>query len=203
MDAKRMKQVGHKLSGLLRHGAVAARLTMDAAGWAPVSEVLGRMRLTQAELDAVVSGNNKSRYEVQGGRIRASQGHSLGGKMPVTQAGLEATWARYDGADPVWHGTRAAVLGSIRQEGILRGERSHVHLAEFTDSAVGKRAQVEVLLELSVARLRAAGEEVWRSPNGVVLTRHVPPGCITGLEVLSRRHQGGEAALRVELGLDQ
>jgi putative RNA 2'-phosphotransferase len=43
---------------------------------------------------------------------------------------------------------------------------------------VGKRAQVDVLLEVSVARLRDHGLTVWRSPNGVLLVRRVPPDCI-------------------------
>ncbi len=201
MDPERLKKVSHKLSWLLRHGAAEAGLTMDAAGWAPVEEVLRRLRLSRGELDAAVAGNNKSRYEVAGERVRASQGHSLGAGMPVTQEALEASWSRYAGDDLIWHGTRAAVVPEIAASGILRGGRSHVHLADGLSSRVGKRASVEVMLGVSASRLRAAGEEVWVSPNGVVLARHVPPGCVVALEAMTRRSRGEEASLRASLGL--
>ena len=40
--------------------------------------------------------------------------------------------------------------------------------------AVGKRAQVDLMLEVSPARLRAQGLRVFRSQNGVVLVRRAP-----------------------------
>jgi putative RNA 2'-phosphotransferase len=172
----------HKLSWLLRHGASEAGLDMDAAGWADVGDVLRTLGMSRAALDNAVRENNKARFDVRGGRIRACQGHSLAG-TPVTLEALEASWERYEGDGPVWHGTRAATVGSIAREGILPGERTHVHLAEALDSTVGKRANVEV----SPARLSAAGVGLFVSPNGVLLARSVPPVAIVGLRCMTDR----------------
>jgi putative RNA 2'-phosphotransferase len=189
----------HKLSWLLRHGADEAGLDMDAAGWASVDDVLRLARMSRAALESVVVENNKARFEVRGGRIRACQGHSVRG-MPVTQDALEASWERFPGEGPVWHGTRIAAVASIAREGILPGERTHVHLAEAVDSTVGKRANVDVMLEVSPARLASSGIGLFVSPNGVILARLVPPSAITGLRPMNDRARPKVDSLRALFG---
>jgi len=193
-------RASHKLSWLLRHGANEAGLSMDAAGWADIGDVLRTLRMTRTTLEDAVRENNKARYEVRGQRIRACQGHSLAG-MPVTPEALEATWERFTEDGPVWHGTRIAALASIAREGLLPGERTHVHLAEATDSTVGKRASVDVMLEVSPARLAAAGIGIFVSPNGVILARSVPPAAIVGLRPMTDRARRQGDALHAVLGL--
>lgn len=188
-------RVSHKLSWLLRHGAREAKLSMDAAGWALIDDVLSIVRVPRAVLDDVVRENNKSRYELRGDRIRACQGHSLAG-TPVTLEALEASWQLDTRADPIWHGTNLDVLASIAKEGLLPIERTHVHLAEGLESAVGKRANVAVMLKVEPARLRAEGIGLYRSPNGVLLVRRVPPSCITDVECVSSRAKRDEAQIR-------
>ncbi len=200
MSEQNLKRASHALSQLLRHGAGEVGLAMDAAGWASVDDVLRRARLSRETLDVVVRTNNKSRLQIVGDRIRCCQGHSLEG-MPVTQEALEASWEELDRVEPIWHGTNEEALPSIARQGLLRGGRTHVHLAEETDSKVGKRAGVGVLLRVDPTALRAAGIGLYRSPNGVLLAREVPPGCITGLVAVSERAKKGEARLRALFGL--
>lgn len=200
MDAKKQKRISHKMSALLRHRAGDIGLVMDAAGWVAIDDLLARLRVSRAQLDVVVRHNNKTRYQIREDRIRASQGHSLDG-MPVTLDALEASWSLYTSDTSIWHGTRPDVVESIARSGILRGARTHVHLADSTKSRVGKRAQVGVLLEVCPGRLRRAGLTVFRSPNGVILTRHVPPSCIVNLVPISHRSKQRAPALRAALGL--
>ncbi len=200
MDAREITRVSKELSWLLRHGAGEARLAMDAAGWASIDDVLRKVRVTRATLDVVVRENTKGRLEVRGERIRACQGHSLRG-MPVTVEALEASWAVDPRVEPVWHGTSADALASIAREGLLPVDRSHVHLAGETDSRVGKRAGVDVALGVDPERLRAHGITLYRSANGVLLARSVPPACITGLVAESRKARAQEAALRALFAL--
>lgn len=195
MNPKEVTRLSHTLSWLLRHGADEAGLAMDEAGWARVDDVLKKARTTRAALDVAVRENNKSRLEVRGELIRACQGHSRAG-MPVTLEALEASWALDPRDEPIWHGTNLAAVEPIAREGILPGERTHVHLAAETDSKVGKRAGVDVLLRIDPARLRAEGVGLYRSANGVLLARRVPPGCITGLRAETRRARDEEARLR-------
>jgi putative RNA 2'-phosphotransferase len=164
------------VSWLLRHGAPSVGVAMDAAGWVAVADVLRHLKLSPAELEQIVAENNKTRFEVRGDQIRASQGHST--ETPVTREALEASWTPYTGDGPLYHGTTRAAVPSILAQGILPQARTHVHLAAAPDSRVGKRANVEVLLEVNVACLRGAGLGVWQSANGVLLARLVPPSCV-------------------------
>jgi putative RNA 2'-phosphotransferase len=120
--------------------------------------------------------------------------------MPVTCEALEATWAVHDGSAHVFHGTRIAALEGIAREGILPGERTHVHLAEAVDSTVGKRAAVDVMLTVAPASLRDHGIGLHQSPNGVLLARRVPPACIVGLVPLVDRARRQELRLRSLFG---
>lgn len=200
MNPKEITRASHALSALLRHRAGEVGLTMDAAGWAPVEEVLRIVGISAEALEVVVRDNNKSRLELDAGRIRANQGHSLAG-MPVTLEALEASWTEDLRAELIWHGTSHEAAESIAREGLLPGQRTHVHLAEATDSKVGKRAGVAVLLGVDPEALRGRGVRIFRSQNGVLLARRVPVGCITALEVASGRDAGREGALRALFGI--
>lgn len=195
MTRDRSTATSKELSWLLRHGALEQGLAMDAAGWARVDDVLRLLRIDRERLEHAVQENNKSRLQLDGARIRACQGHSRAG-VPVTLEALEASWEVHPDTGSLWHGTDPDVVPLIAREGIRPIERTHVHLADATDSRVGKRAGVGVLLEVSIVRLREAGLEVFRSPNGVVLVRHVPPTCITGITALTARARAREGELR-------
>lgn len=200
MGREAISEASRRLSWLLRHGAPSEGIGMDAAGWVAVDDVLKRLRLSRDELDRVVRENNKSRLELEGGRIRACQGHSREG-MPVTLDALEASWSVHEGRASVWHGTHTGAAVGIGREGILPGERTHVHLASELESKVGKRANVDMMIEVSPDKLRSEGLSLWTSSNGVILCRRVPPSCIVGLTVLSSKAKAGRDGLRVALGL--
>ncbi len=197
--SQNIQKQSKKLSWLLRHGAGEAGLSMDAAGFARVSDVLSVLSISEAELELAIRENNKSRLERSGDCIRACQGHSRN-NMPVTLEALEASWLVYSGEGPVWHGTHIAAVPSIAREGILAGERTHVHLAEALDSRVGKRSNVDVMLSICPQRLRANGYSVFQSSNGVVLVRHVPPSCLIGLKAISSAAKREKERLEGYLG---
>jgi len=197
--------MGHELSRtlsyLLRHGANEAGLTMDAAGWVPVHELMRHLDVTHADLEAAVRSNTKGRLELRTERIRCCQGHSTAG-TPVTVEALEASWRAYDREGSVWHGTHLDVIEPISREGILPQQRTHVHLAPTLDSHVGKRGHIHVALEVSIERLRTAGIDVFEAGNGVVLARRIPPGAITAVLTFTRRATRQAEGLRALLGLN-
>lgn len=195
MGRDRMTDTSKKLSWLLRHGAPSLGIAMDDAGWVAVDDVLRALGLQRSRLDEVVENNTKNRLELRGDRVRASQGHSREG-MPVTLAGLEASWEEVHGDAPIWHGTSVDAVRGIAREGIRPAARTHVHCTDALDSAVGKRANVDVMLEISPARLRARGIGVFRSQNGVILAREVPVGCVVGLVPMVARARREAEALR-------
>jgi putative RNA 2'-phosphotransferase len=188
------------LSWLLRHGAQEAGLSMDAAGWVPVEQVLRYLHMSHETLDEVIRTNNKNRLEIKDGRVRACQGHSTE-NMPVTLEALEASWKHYDGQVSLFHGTTVDATEPISREGLVPQKRTHVHLAPSLDSKVGKRSATPVVLEISADRLRRAGEKIYEAPNGVVLVRRVPVWCFVGLVCTTKAAQKREIEVKARFGL--
>jgi putative RNA 2'-phosphotransferase len=192
---RRLVKKSKRLSWLLRHGASEVGLDMDAAGWVEVDAVLRALNMSRSDLEQVVRQNDKQRLQLDGRRVRACQGHSTDNRA-VTREALEASWSVHEGEASVWHGTSVDAVPSIAAQGILAVARTHVHLAPELGSKVGKRAAVHVMLEVSPARVRAAGLSLFSAPNGVVLVREVPAACVVGLRAMTRRAGGREAELR-------
>ena len=171
-------RVSRRISMVLRHRPESAGLTLDANGWVPVGELLAALRLTRAELDAVVAGNDKQRFAIATGpdgvdRIRASQGHSVPVDLGLPPATPPAV---------LFHGTPAVNLPSITRDGLRRQSRQHVHLSvdEPTAVRVGRRRAGEVVVLAVAARaMQEAGHIFHRSDNGVWLTAAVPPAYLT------------------------
>ena len=183
-----------RLSWLLRHGASELGLAMDSAGWVEVDAVLRALDISRDELETVVRENDKRRLELAGSRVRACQGHSRDNRA-VTREALERSWSVHSEEAKLWHGTSLDAVASIAAEGILPGQRTHVHLAPSLASKVGKRAAVHVGLEVCPARVRRAGVTLYRAPNGVLLARWIPASCVTGLQALSKRARRREHEL--------
>jgi len=166
--------VSKRLSYVLRHRPESVGLTIDEAGWVPVDELLealgvAGLPLTRDQLDHVVATNDKRRfaYDEAGGRIRASQGHSVA---------VDLGYAPLRPPPVLFHGTVRRVLPAILAEGLRPGGRHAVHLSAdvATARAVGARRGTPVVLRVDAAGMAAEGAVFTRSANGVWLTDAVP-----------------------------
>ncbi|GAA4229447.1 RNA 2'-phosphotransferase [Actinomadura meridiana] len=175
MDERRVVRVSKFLAKHLRHRPERIGLTLDAEGWADVPELLAAAArnsfpLTRDELDHVVAVNDKQRFQVDGGRIRAVQGHSLPVELNLSPT-LPPSF--------LYHGTTNRALESIRRDGLLPMGRQSVHLSADPETArrVGARRRGEpVVLIVLARRMAAEGHEFRVSFNGVWLVESVPPG---------------------------
>jgi putative RNA 2'-phosphotransferase len=165
-----------RLSFVLRHRPDSVGLVLDEAGWADVDDLLAALRMTRAELEHVVAANDKRRFafDADGTRIRANQGHSV----PV-ELGYEPAVP----PDVLFHGTVERFVPSILAVGLRPGRRHAVHLSADVATArlVGGRRGRPVVLRVEAAAMAGAGHSFTRSPNGVWLTREVPPRYLTQL----------------------
>lgn len=167
------------LSLVLRHQPEKVGITLDREGWVSVSallDALGKhgLHLTPDDLRALVRANDKQRFTISpdGLFIRANQGHSV-----EVELGYEPKTP-----PPVlYHGTAERFLSSIRQQGLSRGRRHHVHLSEQreTATAVGRRYGKPVVLSIASGEMHREGHRFFQSANGVWLTEHVPSRHIT------------------------
>lgn len=167
------------LSLVLRHEPGAAGIALDEHGWADVEELLLGISRTGRQIDMdtlerIVRENNKQRYSFNEDhtKIRANQGHSI-------QVDVELKEARPP--QYLYHGTAARSLLAIRQEGIKKMGRQHVHLsADFqTALAVGRRHGSPVVITIDAEAMVRRGVTFYLSANGVWLCEYVSPEYFT------------------------
>lgn len=169
-------RVSRRMSMLLRHRPESGGLTLDRAGWVPVTDLLAVLRIDRADLDTIVAADSKSRFAVAAGpdgvdRIRASQGHS---RRVAVDLGLPTV----EPPETLYHGTPAENLPSIMRDGLRPRSRHHVHLSPDVATAlvVGRRRSADVaVLRVAAAAMAAEGYAFHRSDNGVWLTSGVTP----------------------------
>ncbi len=171
---QRTVKVSKYLSKHLRHQPDRIGLALDENGWVEIDALLAaaaahRFGITRAELDHVVAVNDKRRFAIEGGQIRANQGHSVDVDLDLPPASPPAY---------LFHGTVAAHLAAIRAEGLRPMKRHAVHLSPDRETAtrVGARRGRPVVLSVDAGAMHHDGHVFQVSANGVWLTSAVPPG---------------------------
>jgi putative RNA 2'-phosphotransferase len=179
LNPDRLVKTSKYLSKHLRHQPERLGLTLEEGGWIPVEALLAAcaqngFRVSRAELDEVVAGNDKQRFSFSddGTRIRANQGHSID---------VDLQLAPIAPPDVLYHGTGAQTVQAILREGLVKMNRHHVHLSLDRETAhrVGGRHGRPVVLEVDAKAMHAAGHVFYCSDNGVWLTESVPPRFLT------------------------
>jgi putative RNA 2'-phosphotransferase len=172
--AKDLTKASKFMSYVLRHGAAEVGVTMSADGWVALDDLIQQSQnhtpLTEDLVHEVVATNEKRRFALSddGRSIRASQGHSIRidlGLSPETPPPV------------LYHGTSEKSVASIRQEGLVPGDRNHVHLSSDINTAivVGRRHGRPVVLEVAADAMHTDGHQFYLSENKVWLTDAVPP----------------------------
>lgn len=168
-----LTKISKHMSYLLRH---SDKLPMSTDGYVEIDDLLLELRVGRSILDKVVETNNKSRFEIQGNRIRACQGHS---RSIVQDDAMQDSWIAEDPKGKTYyHGTIKKYLPRIMSEGLMPMGRTHVHLAPSMMSRVGKRKTSDVVLTVDGDILDQKNIDVFKSSNGVILVSMVPPEAI-------------------------
>jgi len=175
----RQQSISKFLSFVLRHQPEAVGLTLGDGGWVAIDDLLAALvkhgrPLDRAALEAIVAASDKQRFAVSsdGTAIRANQGHSVRVELGLSPVAPPAV---------LFHGTVERFLPSIRVQGLVKGQRHHVHLSAARELAlvVGARRGSAIALEVDAQRMAKEGFDFYCTDNGVWLTDHVPPGFLS------------------------
>ena len=166
-------QISKFMSLVLRHAPQEAGLSLDENGWANLGALCAvierKFGASAADVARVVAENPKKRFAIEGDRIRAVQGHSVG-----IDLGLAPTRP----PTVLYHGTKDGFLSAILREGLRSQSRQHVHLSKDIETALivaRRRNGKDVILQVDSAAMAGDGITFFLSDNGVWLTDHVPP----------------------------
>lgn len=148
-------KLGKFLSLILRHKPETVGISLDKNGWVDVNELILSGRYIDMEiLERIVRENNKKRYsfDKKKEKIRASQGHSIE---------VELNLKEMTPPNILYHGTATRFLESIREKGIIKGNRQYVHLSKDIETArnVGKRHGEVVILPIDIEGLKKIGKK--------------------------------------------
>jgi putative RNA 2'-phosphotransferase len=174
MNEKETKAISKLLSYVLRHSPETIGLTLDKNGWADVAELIEKCNQHQRNVDRqllewVVENNDKQRFTFNENKtkIRASQGHSI-----EVDLKLQAK----EPPPLLYHGTVEKFIPAIKETGLRKMSRQHVHLSADKETAikVGGRRGKPVILVVQSGRMYEAGIPFFISENGVWLCDAVP-----------------------------
>lgn len=196
MEHKDIK-ISKLLSWLLRHGAESEGLRLDDAGFIDVHAILNLKRcksITLEDIERVVKENDKKRFTLRYNenclQIRANQGHSL----KVNDDALLTLLTEETVPRIIYHGTYFSKLKCIREQGLNRMNRNHVHFASNlpTEGTVDNKMRHNIQAVVGVDTLKAMkdGYKFYKSDNEVILcpgndTGTIPPCYFNGVWKLS------------------
>lgn len=177
---KKLVSTSKFLSLVLRHQPEVVGMSLNEEGWLEISALIANAKahgrpLSLELLHEVVATNDKRRLALSedGLWIRASQGHS------ITDVDLKLT--AQTPPEKLYHGTVAAFIDSIREHGLQKRSRNHVHLSadEATALKVGSRRGKPIILCVDARGMHLDGHSFFISANGVWLVDAVAPGYLT------------------------
>lgn len=170
------RELSRFLSYVLRHKPESIGLELDENGWVSVSDLIEKanasgQEFTETLLHEIVANNDKQRFAFNedATQIRANQGHSVA---------IELDYEALVPPAILYHGTVEKFMDSIKERGLRKGDRHHVHLSADKETAeqVGARRGKPVVLTIRAAAMYADGHLFYKSINGVWLTNYVPTG---------------------------
>jgi putative RNA 2'-phosphotransferase len=169
------KKLSKLLSYVLRHHPEMVNIRLDKNGWTSVKELLYQLKergyeCSKEVLEHVVNNNTKNRFGFNKDRtlIRANQGHSIE---------VDLGYSPLQPPEVLFHGTTKKNLQSIRENGIKKMDRHHVHLSQDRQTAreVGQRYGQPVILEIQAGIMHKKGFDFYLAHNEIWLTDTVPP----------------------------
>lgn len=175
MNEKNKKQISKFLSLVLRHRPEYIDLELNENGWVDVNELIEKAKRRNTvfsidELIEIVATNDKQRFAFNDdkSKIRANQGHSV--------KTIDLQLKAIQPPAFLYHGTVAKFIESIKNTGLQKRNRQHVHLSENLETAtkVGSRRGEAIILNINSGKMHEEGYEFYRSANNVWLTEHVP-----------------------------
>src|SRR6185437_14893174 len=137
-------------------------------GWIELNDLIDffkdkkQVQVTIQDIQHVSDTSEKKRFEIENGRLRAVQGHSL----PVEIEMQKITKV----LRKIYHGTFVKNVDSIRKHGLKRMSRNFIHL---TDNFDHLRNNSTVLIEIDVESAMSEGIDFFKAKNGVILTKGI------------------------------
>ena len=166
------ERISRFLTYLLRHQPKEYPLVFDARGsvdWRDIVELVQERfyDVTEEQIDAVVRGSEKRRFELADGKVRATYGHSF----PI-DLGDVATAA----PPRLYYGAARDLAQSMLRSGLKPRDRQYVHLSVTAEEAESVARRHDPAPAILVIDARAAQDDgvLFYQAGPLFLVENVP-----------------------------
>ena len=178
-------RVGRMMAGILRHFPERFNLHMDGRGWVDLDEFVSAIKnsrenyrrwLRREHIVALVETDEKGRYQIDGGMIRATYAHSVNvnlDDLPEAQV------------DKLYFPVSEEELDLVLETGLRPSDRNKIHLSASPDKAYSAgRVHIAdpIILEVDVKGATDAGNFIFRAGKSVYITDVVEPEVLSKFE---------------------
>ena len=175
MNDKELDSLGRIIAGVLRHFPEKLGIMMDGHGWVDISkfvEAIGVGRsgfhwLRNTHIEAIALTDPKERYQIDGGMIRATYGHTIDVSLDDLPPADN---------DEFFYPVTEEEIDIILENGLNPIDRKHVHLSGNIEKAIeaGKvRTEEPLILRINGAKAVKDGIKIYRAGKDVYVTDHI------------------------------
>ncbi len=181
MKDHEIDRVGRMMAGILRHFPERFDLSMDGRGWVDLDEFVAKVKASRRDYDrwlrrehieALVETDEKGRYQIDGGMLRATYAHSVDVNLDDLP---EAT------CDHLYFPVAEEELDMVLDSGLRPSDRNMIHLSATPEKAYSAgrvHMREPIILEVDVPKSNRNGDFIFRAGKTVYVTDAVEPECI-------------------------
>jgi putative RNA 2'-phosphotransferase len=172
MSGKELNSLSRILAGALRHFPEKFGLMMDGRGWVDISSLINEIGTSRSgftwlrihHVDGLVATDERGRYQIDGGMIRATYGHSININLDdLPLANL----------DHYYYPVTEEEADIIVEGGLFPIDRTKVHLSGSLEKAVeaGRvRTDEPLILHIDGGKAREDGVKIYHAGKDVYVT---------------------------------
>lgn len=175
MNEKELSSLSRIIAGALRHFPDKLGLMMDGKGWVDISELIesigtgrsGFNWLRAHHIEALVKTDPRGRYQIDGGMIRATYGHTIDvslDDLPLAEL------------DKYFYPVTEEEVDMILEGGLHPTDRRKVHLSGSLEKAIeaGKvRTEDPLILKIDGKKVKKDGLKIYHAGTNVYITEGI------------------------------
>jgi putative RNA 2'-phosphotransferase len=175
MSDRELDSLGRIIAGVLRHFPEKLGVAIDGHGWVDISEFVeaigvsrsGFQWLRDHHIEAIALTDPKGRYQVDGGMIRATYGHTIDvhlDDLPLAEI------------DEFFYPVTEEEIDIILEGGLNPIDRRNVHLSGSIEKAIeaGKvRTEIPLILRIDGKKAKKDGIKIFHAGKDVYITDRI------------------------------
>ena len=184
MNSQELSSLSRIIAGALRHFPDKLGLIMDGKGWVDIDELIEAIGTNRSgfnwlrihHIKALVSTDERGRYQIDGGMIRATYGHSIDvnlDDLPLSDL------------DSLYYPVTEEEADMIIEGGLHPIDRKNVHLSGSIEKAIeaGRvRTEIPLILKIDSAKARNDGVLIYHAGKDVYITDGIDAKYISKIE---------------------